>query len=115
VATRRRTLDDRHKGLLRRLPWLEDTGEVRALPPFRNPQVQRAEAGDARAVAIPVARSGPPLGAFVPAGADHAPDIGLRDQVQHRLGSNPEETAPVVPLEQLGAAHGDAGHRGLLR
>ena len=43
-----------------------------------------------------------PLGALVPAGANHSFDVGLHDELQDRLGDRSEEIARAVLLKQLG-------------
>lgn len=108
-------LDDGDERLLRCPPGLEEAREVGTLLQLQHPQVQRAEPGIERAVAVAVAVRRPPLGALMAAGADHALDIGLYDQLQNRLRDGAEEIILVVLLKQLGEAHGGLGHRGLLR
>lgn len=72
-----RLLNDGHQRLFRGLSGFEKAGEVAALPQLRHLQVQRAQSGVERALAIAVAPGRALLGPLVPAGADHALDIGL--------------------------------------
>ena len=110
-----RLLNDRHERLFRSPAWLEEAGKVRALPQLRHPQVQRAQTGIESALSIPVSVGRASLGALVAPGTDDALDVGLHDQLKHRLGDGAEEIAIVLLLKQLGEAHSGLGHRGFLR
>ena len=112
-ATNPSLLNDSDKGLLGRPARLEEAREVGALPQLRDAQVQRAEPGVERTVAVAVAIGDAPLGTLVTPGADHALHIGLHDQLQHRLGDGSEEVPFVVLLQKLGQGHDGLGHRGL--
>ena len=78
-------LDHRDQRLLRDLPGLEERREVAALPQLRDAQLQRAEPGVERAVAVTVAPGRALAAALVTPGADQPLDVGLHQQLQHRL------------------------------
>ncbi len=80
-----------------------------------HPQVQRAETGIERAIAVSVAPRRSLADAFMPAGADQALDIGLHDQLEDSFGDAAEEAALVMLGQKLGQVHVDLGHRGLRR
>ncbi len=58
-----------------------------------------------RAVAIPVAAGDAAVAALVPAGADHASDVGLQDQPENTRGDGAQEVALIMLLKQLGEGH----------
>ena len=106
-----RLLDHRDKRLLGRLPGLAERREVGALPEFGETQLQRAEAGiqGAIAVAVPPGRA---LGAaLVATGADHTVNIGLHQDLQHRLRYGSQKIAFADLLEQVGQWHSLVCHR----
>ena len=78
-------LDHRDQRLLRALAGFEKRREVAALSQLRDAQLQRAEPGVEAAVAIAVAPRGPLAAALVSPGADQPLDVGLHQQLQHRL------------------------------
>jgi len=53
--------------------------------------------------------------ALVAPGPDHALDVGLHQQLQHRLGDRAQEVAVVGLLQQLDQCHSVLGHRVLHR
>ena len=79
---------------------------AQALPQLRHPQVQRAEARLQLAVAIAVAPGLPAVAALVAAGADHALDVVLHQQLQHRLGDGAQEVPVILLLQQLDQRQG---------
>ena len=95
-------LDHRYQRLLGRLAGLEEPREVRSGPELWNFEVQRAEPGIERAIAIAVAPGAALAGALVAASADQAVDIGLHDDLQHALGHRAQEVAVAGLRHQLG-------------
>lgn len=83
------------------------------MPELRHLQVQRAQTGVEGALSVPVAPGRALAVALMPPGADQALDIGLHDQLQHRLGDGAQKVALVVLCEKLGKVHVRLGHRGL--
>jgi hypothetical protein len=108
-------LNDRHQGLLGHLAGLEERREVAALAQLGDAQLQGAEAGVQGPVAIAVAVVEPVDRALVPRGADQALDVGLHQQLQHRLGNGAQEVAFSGLLHELGQGHPLLGHRVLRR
>src|SRR6516162_9633294 len=78
-------LDHRDQRLLGSLARLEERREVRSLTQLGDAQLQRAEARVQTPLAISVAVIEPVSAALVTAGADQAFDIGLHQNLQHRL------------------------------
>jgi sRNA-binding protein len=85
------------------------------LPQFRDAQLQCAEPGVERAVAVTVAPGGPLAVALVTPGADQPLDIGLHQQLQHRLCHGSQKISLTSLLQQLGQYQSLFGHRVLLR
>src|SRR6516225_2489770 len=56
-----------------------------ALPQFGDPQLQRAEPGIEGALAVAIAPGAPLAAALVAPGTDQPLDVGLHQQLQHRL------------------------------
>jgi hypothetical protein len=106
-------LDHGDQRLLRGLAGLEEAREVAALPQLRHTQVQSAQAGIERAIAIPVPPGRALSAALVPARADQAFNIGLHDQLKDSLGDAAKEVALLMPGQKLGQVHVRLGHRGL--
>ena len=50
----------------------------------------------------------------MPAGADQRLDVGVHDDLQHRLGQRTQEIAVVGLLDRFDQRHSVFGHRGLL-
>jgi hypothetical protein len=86
-------LNDGDERPLGRLARLEEGREVGALAQLRDPQVERAEPGLQRPVAVAVAPGRPPGAALVPAGADHPVHLELHQPLQHQLGHLLQEIA----------------------
>jgi hypothetical protein len=108
-------LDDGNQRLLAGLARLQEGREVRPLAQLRDAQLERADAGVEGAGAMAVAVVEPLGRPFVPAGADHALDVGLHQELQHRLGDRTQEVAVVGLLQQLHPCHALLGHRILRR
>jgi hypothetical protein len=90
---------------------IEEWREVRPLAQLGDAQLERAEARVEAALAIPVAVIEAVAGAFVPAGADQALDIGFHQNLQHRLRYGSQEIAVAALLQQLNQRHSVVGHR----
>ena len=74
---------------------------------------RRGETGIERALTIPVPPCRSFAAALVAPSTDQAVDIGLHDQLQHRLGDSAKEIALVMLGHKLGQVHVRLGHRGL--
>src|SRR5512144_2491265 len=86
-------------------------GKYDPLAQFRDAQAERAQPRLQRPVAITVA-AGEPIGrSFVPAGADQRFDVGVHDDLQHRLGQRTKEIAVVGLLNCFDQRHSVLGHR----
>lgn len=108
-------LNDGDERPLGRLARLEEGREVGALAQLGDPQVERAEPGLQRPVAVAVAPGRPPGAALVPAGADHPVHLELHQPLQHQLGHLLQEIAGATLLQQLQQCHFLLGHRLPLR
>ncbi len=106
-------LDHGNQGPLGGLARLQEAGEIAALPQLGHLQVQRAQAGIERALAIAVAPGGSALSPLMPAGADQSLDIGLHEKLKNGLGDGAQKIALIVLLQKLGKVHVGLGHRGL--
>ncbi len=95
-------LDHRHQGLLRRLARLQERRKVAALPQLGDPQLQAAQPGVERAVAVAVAVGRALAGALVPPGADQAVHVRLHQQLHHGLRHAAQEVAISGFGQQLG-------------
>src|SRR5215467_10638836 len=98
-------LDHRDQRLLGSLARLEKRREVRSLAQLGNPQLQRAQARVQTTLAISVAVIEPVSAALVTAGADQAFDIGLHQNLQHRLGHGSQKIAITALLQQVNQRH----------
>jgi hypothetical protein len=108
-------LDYRDQRLLRALAGFEKRREIAPLPQLWDAQLQCAEPGVEGALAIAVAPGGPLAAALVAPGADHPLDVGLHQQLQHRLGHGSQKIAITGLLQQLGQHQSLFGHRVLSR
>src|SRR5882762_7354363 len=108
-------LDHRDQRLLRALASFEKRREVTALPQLRDAQLQRAEAGVERAVAVAVAPGAPLAAALITPGADQPLDVGLHQQLQYRLRHGSQKISVASLLHQLGQHQSLFGHRVLSR
>src|SRR6201987_2070184 len=90
-------------------------GKEAPLRQFRDAQLQGAEPGVECAVAVTVAPGGPLAVALVTPGADQPLDIGLHQQLQHRLCHGSQKISLTSLLQQLGQYQSLFGHRVLLR
>jgi hypothetical protein len=104
-------LDDRDQRLLGGLARLQERREVRSLAQLRDAQLERAEPRVEAALAIPVAVIQPVARALVPTGADQPFDIGLHQDLQHRLRHGSQEIAVAALLQQFDKRHSVVGHR----
>ena len=104
-------LDHRDQRLLGRLARLEKRREVRSLAQLGDPQLQRAEARIQITLAISVAVIKPVSAALVTAGADQTFDIGLHQNLQHRLGHGAQKICIAALLQQINQRHSVIGHR----
>src|SRR5215472_11644454 len=86
-------------------------GKVRSLAQLGDAQLQRAEARVQTTLAISVAVIEPVSAALVTAGADQAFDIGLHQNLQHRLGHGSQKIAITALLQQVNQRHSVVGHR----
>src|SRR5438876_940893 len=105
----------RDQRLLRALASFEKRREVTALPQLRDAQLQRAEAGVERAVAVAVAPGAPLAAALITPGADQSLDVGLHQQLQYRLRHGSQKISVASLLQQLGQHQSLFGHRVLSR
>src|ERR1700733_14494561 len=110
----------RDQRLLRDLPRFQERREVAPLPQLRNAQLQRSQprvehpvAPVCVAVAVAPGRSLPV--ALIASRTDQALDIGLHQQLQHRLRHGSQEIAVTGLLQQLGQRQSLLGHRILSR
>jgi hypothetical protein len=103
-------LDHGHQRLLGRPPRFEEGRKVAPLPELGDAQLQLAEPGVERALAIAVPVVGPLGGAFVAAGADHPLHVRLHQDLEHALGQRAEEVAVAGLLDQVGECHSVVGH-----
>src|SRR5215472_9882990 len=78
-------LDDRDQRLLRALAGFEKRREIATLAQLRDAQLQRAEPGIEGALAVAIAPRAPLTAALVAPGTDQPLDVGLHQQLQHRL------------------------------
>jgi hypothetical protein len=104
-------LDHRHQRLLRGLPRLQEGREVAALAQPGDPQLQAAQAGVQRPVAVAIAVGRPIAAAFVPPGADQALHVGFHQHLHHRLRHAAQEVAISGFGQQLGQGYRRFGHR----
>jgi len=104
-------LDHRHQGFLRRLARLQERREVAALPQLGNAQLQAAEPGVQRPVAIAVAIGRALAGTLVATGTDQSLHVGLHQQLHHGLGHGTQEIAVSGFGQKLGQWQCVLGHR----
>jgi hypothetical protein len=69
---------------------------------MRNAQLQHAETRVERAVAVAVAPGGALAATLVAAGANQPLDLGLHQQLQHRLRHGSQKVALASLLQQFG-------------
>ncbi len=106
-----RLLDHADQRFLGGLARLQERREVRTLAQLGNAPLKRAEPGVETTLAVAVAVIKPVAGAFVPAGANQACDIGFHQDLQHRLRYGAQEIAVTALLQQLDQRHSIVGHR----
>ncbi len=106
-----RHLHDRRQRLLAHFPRLEKRREVGALAELGDTELERAQPGVERPVAVPVAVVQAVGGALVPAGADHPFDVRLHQQLQHRFRHSTQEVPFAGLLQQLRQWQSVLGHR----
>jgi hypothetical protein len=91
-------LDHRDQCLLGGLARLKKGREVRSLEQLGDPQLQRPEARIQTTLAISVAVIAPVSATLMTTGADQAFDIGLHQNLQHRLGHGSQKIAITALL-----------------
>src|SRR6187455_3632069 len=90
-------------------------GKIAALPQLRDAQLQRSKPGVQAALAEAVTPGRALAVALVAAGADQAFDIGLHQQLQHRLRPAAQEITLPGLLQKLSKRQSLLGHRVLSR
>src|SRR5512144_1053182 len=88
--------------------------QQKTLAQLRDAQVERAEPRVQRPVAITIAIGQSAVRAFVPAAADQGFDVGVHDNLQHRLSERTQEIAVIGLLDGFDQRHSVFGHRVLL-
>ena len=104
----------RIQGLVDPAAGFEDGREERALPQFRDPQLDVAGLGRQQLRAGAVAFGHPVLAAFVAVGADHARGFELDQLLQHgadRLADHVNAVAGAERVQQLRQGRLGQGHR----
>src|SRR6187455_828090 len=104
-------LNDRDQCFLRPLPGLQERRKIAALPQLRDAQLQRSKPGVQAALAEAVAPGRALAVALVAAGPDQAFDVGLHQQLQHRLRHAAQEIAFPDLLQKLSKRQSLLGHR----
>jgi hypothetical protein len=104
-------LDDGDQCLLAGLACLQKRRKVAALPELGNAQVQRAQPGVERPVAIAVTIVQPHSAAFMATGAGLTVDIGLHEELKHGLRQRAQKIAVAGLLHQVDQRHTVFGHR----
>ena len=95
-------LDHGHQDLLGRLARLEERRKIAALAELRDPELQSAEPGVERAIAVAVAVCRALAGSLVAPGADDALDVGFHQQLHDGLGDAAQEIAITGFGQQFG-------------
>ena len=96
-----RLLDHRNQCLLHHLARLQEAGEVGPGPQLGDFEVQRADPGVQRTVAIAVAPGRALAAAFMAARADQAVNVDLHDQLQDVLGNGAQKIRLAALRSQL--------------
>jgi hypothetical protein len=80
---------------------LEEAREVGPGPQLGDLEIERADPGIQRTVAVAVAPGGALAAALVAAGADQAVNVGLHDQLHHALGNGTQKISVAALRSKL--------------
>ena len=87
---------------MRQIGARQEAGKVGSLPHLRYLQVQRAEPGVERAVAVAVAPCLAAVTTFIAASADQTVNVGFHDQLQHAFGNRSQKITVAALRGKLG-------------